>query len=54
MTILVCIYTTHTNRMMESLGSGQFGMVNKATWQSPQGEMEVAVKILKEGSDKID
>ena len=35
---------------MESLGSGQFGMVNKAAWQSPQGEVEVAVKMLREGS----
>ena len=45
---------TYTRRMMESLGSGQFGMVNKAVWQSPQGEVEVAVKMLKEGSDISD
>ena len=25
-------------------------MVNKAAWQSPQGEVEVAVKVLREGS----
>ena len=40
----------HANRVMECLGSGQFGVVNKAAWQSPQGEVEVAAKVLKDGS----
>ena len=35
---------------MESLGSGQFGTVNKAAWHSPQGEVEVAVKVLRDES----
>ena len=39
---------------MEQVGSGQFGTVNKATWQPPQGEKEVAVKMLKEGSNLSD
>ena len=32
------------------LGSGQFGTVYKGVWVSPNGEVEVAVKTLKEGS----
>ena len=45
---------THMDSVMEPLGSGQFGMVSKATWQSPKGEVEVAVKMLKEGSKPSD
>ena len=38
-------------RLDVQLGSGQFGVVYKGVWQSPsRGEMEVAVKTLKEGS----
>ena len=36
------------------LGSGQFGMVYKGVLQSAGVEVEVAVKTLKEGSDKED
>ena len=32
--------------MTESLGSGQFGTVNKGVWQSPKGPLDVAVKQL--------
>ena len=39
---------------MEHLGSGQFGTVNKGVWQSPGGAVEVAVKMLKPGSDEMD
>ena len=39
---------------MEHLGSGQFGTVNKGVWQSPGGAVEVAVKMLKSGSDETD
>ena len=34
------------------LGSGQFGDVYKGVWQSDNGDVEVAVKTLKEGSDE--
>ena len=37
-------------RIVEHLGSGQFGTVNKGVWQSPGGAMEVAIKTLKSGS----
>ena len=37
---------------MESLGSGQFGTVNKGIWQSPMGAMEVAVKQLQPGASE--
>ena len=37
--------------VMEPLGSGQFGMVSKATWRPHQKEIIVAVKMLKEGSN---
>jgi len=39
---------------VEHLGSGQFGTVNKGVWQSPGGAVEVAVKMLKSGSDETD
>ena len=41
-------------RITKHLGSGQFGTVNKGIWQSPAGAVEVAVKILKLGSDEND
>ena len=41
-------------RLGDLLGSGQFGMVYKGVLQSAGGEVEVAVKTLKEGSDKED
>ena len=42
------------DRMSESLGSGQFGQVSKGIWQSPVGEIPVAVKTLKEGKEADD
>ena len=36
------------------LGSGQFGTVYKGVWVSPNGEVEVAVKTLNEGSGEED
>ena len=41
-------------RLGKLLGSGQFGMVYKGLWESPKGQMEVAVKTLKEGSGEED
>ena len=41
-------------RFGKLLGSGQFGMVYKGLWESPKGQMEVAVKTLKEGSEEED
>ena len=38
--------------MEESLGSGQFGTVNKGIWQSPKGALEVAVKQLQPGASE--
>ena len=33
---------------------GQFGVVNKGVWQSSRGQVEVAVKMLNEGSNHFD
>ena len=33
-------------RILELLGSGQFGNVSRGTWKSPKGVIEVAVKTL--------
>ena len=42
-------------RLTNQLGSGQFGVVYKGVWNSPYGgDMEVAVKTLKEGSGEED
>ena len=38
--------------LSEVLGSGEFGTVNKGTWQSPVGAMEVAVKQLQPGASE--
>ena len=32
------------------LGSGEFGVVFKGTWETPYGPQEVAIKMLKKGS----
>ena len=41
-------------RVTESLGSGQFGQVNKGIWQKPSRAVEVAIKMLKEGATEED
>ena len=45
--MLIC-----NDRVMESLGSGQFGTVNKGIWQSSAGAMDVAVKQLQPGASE--
>ena len=40
--------------MTEHLGSGQFGTVNKGVWQSPRGEVAVAVKQLQLRATELD
>ena len=44
------------HRITEHLGSGQFGTVNKGVWQrgGEGGEVEVAVKMLQEGTSEQD
>ena len=37
-------------RIIDHLGSGQFGTVNRGEWESPDGTVEVAVKMLIAGS----
>ncbi len=44
----------HMCRLGKLLGSGQFGDVYRATWQSAGGDIEVAVKTLKCDSNKED
>ena len=39
-------------RIEEKLGSGQFGVVSKGTWESPKGAMDVAVKELQPGASE--
>ena len=42
-------------RLGDLLGSGQFGVVYKGVLQSPElGEVDVAVKTLREGSEEED
>ena len=38
----------------ERLGSGAFGEVCRGTWSTPYGPLEVAIKMLKEGSSEKD
>ena len=44
----------YENRLCNFLGSGQFGTVYKGVLGSGGGEVEVAVKTLKEGSGEED
>lgn len=37
-------------RLQETLGSGQFGMVNRGVWDHNGSSHQVAVKMLREGS----
>ena len=39
-----------TLRAETALGSGEFGVVFKGTWETPYGPQEVAIKMLKKGS----
>ena len=39
-------------RIIDHLGSGQFGTVSKGIWQSPAGAMDVAVKQLQPGASE--
>ena len=39
-------------RIEDHLGSGQFGMVEKGVWYSPDGPVDVAIKTLKEESSE--
>ena len=41
-------------RVLEALGSGEFGDVSKAVWSIPGSTREVAVKTLKPGLSEND
>ena len=49
-----CKYICIIYRTTDHLGSGQFGSVDKGVWTSPEGQVEVAVKQLKEGTSEAD
>ena len=42
------------NRVGESLGSGQFGVVCRGTWQCEMGQLDVAIKTVKGGVSETD
>ena len=42
-----------TVQLTETLGTGEFGSVVKAVWNSPLGETHVAIKMLKEMKDDV-
>ena len=42
------------HRIRCTLGSGQFGEVQKGIWESPMGAMDVAVKQLQPGASEED
>ena len=41
-------------RVVDHLGSGQFGTVDRGVWQSPEGDIPVAVKTLNPGVKEED
>ena len=42
------------NRIIDHLGAGQFGEVDKGVWISPNGPVDVAIKTLKEKAPEMD
>ena len=40
------------HRLVHVLGAGEFGTVSSGIWQSPVGDMEVAVKQLRPGASE--
>ena len=40
--------------MKECIGSGEFGKVYRAVWETPYGPEEVAIKVLKTGTSEED
>ena len=41
-------------RVVDHLGSGQFGTVDRGAWRSPEGDVPVAVKTLNPGVKEED
>ena len=53
--VIMNVHVLFDCRLDSQLGSGQFGVVFKGVWRSSsRGEVEVAVKTLKEGSGEED
>ena len=51
----VCImFVLYLNRITDHLGSGQFGIVSKGEWNSPNGLVAVAIKTIKDSSSEED
>ena len=46
------IFITNSRIGAVELGSGQFGVVSRAVWESPRGAMDVAVKQLQPGASE--
>ena len=44
----------YSHRIVDHLGSGHFGTVNRGLWQCPRGEVEVAIKLLQPGASDDD
>ena len=41
-------------RIQGQLGSGQFGSVEQGVWRNQERDIQVAVKLLKEGASEMD
>ena len=48
------MFDIYSHRIVEHLGSGHFGTVNRGFWQCPRGEVEVAIKLLQPGASDDD
>ena len=46
--------TCTNNRIKGHLGSGQFGSVEQGVWRNGWKDIQVAVKLLKEGATEMD
>ena len=50
MSVIMRVFVTFACSLLGVLGSGEFGTVNKGSWESPLGAMGVAVKQLQPGA----
>ena len=54
LTLLTNTVTCVHHRINDSLGSRQFGLVNKGVWSSPHGNIDVALKTLNDDASQRD
>ena len=50
----MCIVYVVVCSTVKHLGEGQFGSVDEGVWETPTGNVAMAMKVLKDGSSESD